>query len=114
MEEIKTPEKIVEEFTKCFTGGGGKCFDYITPKDCLKALRQALNIQCASGGLSDTEVKWLVLYGQKNRESESDNYGRIDYAFHSMFDFLKTSTVFNSEEIERVFWSRMKLLLNSR
>ena len=73
-----------------------------------------LGISCVSESLSDMELKWLVLCGQKTRESKKVDDGRIDYAFNSMFDLLKTNTMFNAEEIERIFWSRMKLLINSR
>jgi len=48
MENTKTPEEIVEEITKYFTGNGGCCFTYVTTEDCLKVLKQALNIDGVS------------------------------------------------------------------
>ena len=74
-----------------------------------------LGLLSVSDSLSDMEVKWLVLYGQKDRESKQiDKDGGIDYAFNSMFDLLETNTVFNAKEVKRIFWDRMKLLINYR
>ena len=61
MENKKTPEEIVEGITKYFTSNVGYCFTYVTAEDCLKVLKQALNIQNVSNlllcGMCDKETK---------------------------------------------------------
>jgi hypothetical protein len=62
----------------------------------------------------EDEIRWLLFYGTPSRNSDIkiDDDGKIDIPIHMMFDFLEKETYINRKEVERVFWSRIKSLMD--
>lgn len=61
---------------------------------------------------TDEEIKWLLFYGEPNRNSsfKLDDLGRIDTGIALAFEVLEEKTIVNRQKIEEIFWKRIRAI----
>ena len=75
-----------------------------------------LTLQRVRGSLSVDDCKHLMYYGKAKDGSLGIDNGEkhLDYFLSNVFELAKTSTRFDTDKAEKMFWSRIVALANYR
>lgn len=82
----------------------------------LDTTKERLILSGVSGSFSDDDCQQLMFYGKtKNCKVKLDDGSKhLDYFLLKAFDYMKDSTIFDTENATKMFWNRIKALANYR